>query len=164
MRGNSPVGFLGEGATVTLLPYPTGEMEAGMSLDWHMQGVDGRPDATVPWVPMDEDAHADLFAQAGLNIPHHGQGRYPGNRHRRASAARSPAPARRPLLPPLPLLARAADYYEDAAYAPTEVPELLAELAAVGPRAGAAAEVVSALVALCEEAARRRQGIVVLAD
>jgi hypothetical protein len=62
------------------------------------------------------------------------------------------------------LLARAADYYEDAAYAPGEVAGLLAELAAVGPRAGGAADVVAALAALCEEAVRRQRGIVALAD
>jgi hypothetical protein len=135
-----------------------------VSLDWHMQGPDGRPDATVPWVPMDEDAHAELFAQAGLHLPHHGQGRYPGNRRRRAGAWPFPAPARRPVLPPLPLLARAADYYEDAAYTPDEAPGLLAELAAVAPRASGAADVVAALAVLCEEAVRRRRGIVVLAD
>jgi hypothetical protein len=135
-----------------------------VSLDWHMPGQDGKPDATVPWVPMDEDAHAELFAQAGLHLPHHGQGRYPGNRHRMAGARPSPTPARRPLLPPLPLLARAADYYEDAAYTPDEVPGLLAELAAVGPRAGGVAEVMAVLTALCEEAVRRQRGIVVRAD
>jgi hypothetical protein len=134
-----------------------------VALDWHMRGPDGGPDATVPWVPMGEDAHAELFARAGLHRPHHGQGRNVGGRNRRPGG-RPAGPASRSLLPPLPLLARAVDYYEDAAYAPAEVPALLAELAAVGPRAGAAAEVVSALLALCEEAVRRQQGIVVLAD
>ena len=135
-----------------------------MALDWHMQGPAGGPDGTVPWVPMGAGAHAELFARAGLAPPRHGQGRYPGNGPRRAGARPSPAPARRPLLPALPLLARAADYYEDAAYAPAEVPGLLAELAAVGPRAAAAAAVVAALVALCGEAVRHHRGIIVLAD
>jgi hypothetical protein len=135
-----------------------------MALDWHMQGPEGGPDAAVPWVSMGEDAHAELFARVGLHLPHHGQGRYPGNRHRMASRRPAPRSDPLPLLPPLPLLARATDYYENATYAPAEVPGLLVELAAVGQRAGAAAEVVSALVALCEEAARRQRGIVVLAD
>jgi hypothetical protein len=132
-----------------------------MALDWHMQGLEGGPDAAVPWVPMGEDSHAELFARVGLHRPHHGQGRYPGNRHRQSGRADTHFDPLTPL-PPLPLLARAADYYEDAAYTPAEVPGLLAELAAVGPRAGA--EVVSALVALCKEAARRGRGIIVLAD
>jgi hypothetical protein len=60
----------------------------------------------------------------------------------------------------LPLLRRATDYYEDAAYAPAEVVGLLNELASVGPLAGAAAE----LEALCKEALRRRCGLVAIAD
>src|SRR4051812_35492295 len=107
---------------------------------------------------MDEAAHAELFGGAGLHLPHHGQGRYSGARRRRVGA-RSPAPAPRPLLPLLPLLTRAADYYEDAAFAADEVAGLLAELVAVGPRAGAAAGVVAALTALCKEAVRQQRGI-----
>jgi hypothetical protein len=60
----------------------------------------------------------------------------------------------------LPLLARAADYYGDSEYSPAEVSGLLEELASVAPLGGAAVE----LVALCEEAVRRGQGIVTLAD
>jgi hypothetical protein len=60
----------------------------------------------------------------------------------------------------LPLLRRAADYYEDAAYGPDEVGGLLDELVSIGPRAGAAAE----LEALCREALRRRGGLVAIAD
>lgn len=135
-----------------------------MALDWHMEGPDGETDPALPWVPMSEDAHAELFARVGLHLPHHGQGRYPGGRHRQASGRATPRSEPAPLLPPLPLLARAADYYEDVAYAPAEVPALLVELAAVRRRAGAAAEVVSALIALCEEAERRGRGIVVRAD
>lgn len=135
-----------------------------MALDWHMRGPDGEPDAAVPSVAMEEDDHAELFAQAGLRRPHHGQGRYAGGRNRQSGGRPDPAPAPRSPLPPLPLLARATDYYEDAAYTPDEVPGLLAELTAVGPRAGGAAAVVAALAALCEEAVRRRRGIVALAD
>ena len=102
-----------------------------MALDWHIQGLDGEPEAEGPWVPMGEVAHAALFSHAER---------------------------------PLPLLARMADYYGEAAYAPGEVPELLAELAAVAPRAETAADVLAALAALCEEAARRGRGVLAIGD
>ena len=38
-----------------------------MALDWHIQGPTGEPDWAVPRVPMDEDAHAELFARVGLH-------------------------------------------------------------------------------------------------
>ncbi len=135
-----------------------------MALDWYVRGPDGKPDAAAPSVAMGEETHAELFTRAGLHRPHHGQGRYAGGRNRQPGGRPAPGPAPQPLLPPLPLLARAADYYEDATYTPGEVPGLLAELAAVGPRAGGARDVVAALAALCEEAVRRRQGVVALAD
>jgi hypothetical protein len=135
-----------------------------MALEWYMRGTEGKPDAAVPSVAMREDVHAELFARAGLHLPHHGQGRYAGGRNRQSGGQPAPGPAPRPPLPPLPLLARAGDYYEDAAYAPGEVPGLLTELAAVGPRAGGAAGVVAALAALCEEAVRRRLGVVAVSD
>jgi hypothetical protein len=59
----------------------------------------------------------------------------------------------------LPLLRRAADYYEDAAYAPDEVGGLLAELASVGHVPGAAE-----LEALCRAALRLGSGLVVISD
>lgn len=135
-----------------------------MALDWYLRGEDGKPDAAGPSVAIGEDAHAELFARAGLLRPHHGQGRYSGGRNRQSGGRPAPGSAPRPPLPPLPLLARATDYYEDATYTPDEVPALLAELAAVRPRAGGAVDMVAALVALCEEAMRRQRGVVAVAD
>lgn len=60
----------------------------------------------------------------------------------------------------LPLLRRAANYYEDAVYAPAEVGRLLEELASVGPLAGTAAE----LEALCRAALRRECALIAIAD
>ena len=60
----------------------------------------------------------------------------------------------------LPLLCRAADYYQDADYAPDEVGELLDELASIGPLAGTEAK----LAALCRDALRRGCGIFAIAD
>lgn len=59
----------------------------------------------------------------------------------------------------LPLLRRAADYYEDAAYAPAEVAGLLDELAT----AGGVARAVE-LAALCREALRRECGLIAVSD
>lgn len=59
----------------------------------------------------------------------------------------------------LRLLRRAADYYEDAAYAPDEVAVLLDELQTAG---GSAAAVE--LAALCQEALQRQCGIIAVAD
>jgi hypothetical protein len=50
-----------------------------VALDWHILGPTGTPEATVS---MGEDAHAELFARAGLHRPHHGQGRFAGGRDR----------------------------------------------------------------------------------
>jgi hypothetical protein len=130
-----------------------------VALDWHMLEAVGDPDPAVPWVPMGADAHAELFARVGLHRPHHGQGRYPGNQHRRAAIA----PAERPL-PPLPLLARAADYYADAAFEPAEVPGLLAELVAVGQRVGPAGYRFTAQGRQIGHDPGRRRGVVAVAD
>jgi hypothetical protein len=130
-----------------------------VALDWHIVGPNGELEATVP---LEENAHAELFARAGLHRPHHGQGRYPGGGPApRSSGQPTPGPVP---LPPLPLLARATDYYADVSYSPEEVPRLLVELTAVAPRCGGAADQVAALAALCEEAMHRRRGIVALAD
>jgi hypothetical protein len=59
-----------------------------------------------------------------------------------------------------PFLQRAADYYRDAEFAPEEVDMFLKELAAAEPLPESAAELKS----LCEEAIRRRCGIVAVAD
>jgi hypothetical protein len=60
----------------------------------------------------------------------------------------------------LPLLARAADYYTDAEYTPSEVRTLLDELSALGPLNDAEEK----LAVLCREALHRGCGIVALAD
>ncbi len=59
----------------------------------------------------------------------------------------------------LPLLRRAADYYEDVAYAPAEMPDLLDELATAG-----GSDAATGLVALCREALRRQCGVIAVAD
>jgi hypothetical protein len=62
-----------------------------------------------------------------------------------------------------PLLGRAADYYADAEYAPTEVAALLAELSDL-PDRGGLGTALPQLEELCAEAQRRGCGVAVLAD